>query len=201
MTSARFALAALLATSLFACSATDDVVPVPAPAPDAATDLNADDPYRAVYTTEFDVPVAELWEAFTTNDGLLMWMAPVVDIDFRIGGLMRSSYVADATLGDPSTIESRILAYDSERMLALKAVTFPEGFPFEEAARPTWSVFYFEPLPGERSRLTAVGNGYTDEPKSQQMRSFFAASNAMVLDKLKAAMAARRLASGGDAEG
>ena len=57
-------------------------------------------------------------------------------------------------IGDPGTIVNTILAYDPKRMLALKATGYPEGFPFAEAAKATWSVFYFEPA---SETTTAMG--------------------------------------------
>ena len=42
--------------------------------------LSADD-QRVVYNTEIDAPVGAVWNAFTTNQGLTSWMAPIATID------------------------------------------------------------------------------------------------------------------------
>lgn len=144
---------------------------------------------RAVFETEIDADVSAVWNAFTTAEGLKSWMAPKVEINLKIGGKMKSTYDANGTIGDPSTIENTILAFDPHHMLTLQATTFPEGFRFEKVAKGTWSVFYFEELPNSRTKLTVVGLGYTDDPLSQEMKSFFAAANKYSLDKLKAALA------------
>ena len=92
---------------------------------------------RAQTELVIEAPVADVWQAFSTSEGMQSWMAPVVEIDLRVGGKLRSTYVADEALGGPNTIESTILCFDPERMLALKATKFPEGYPFEEAAKST----------------------------------------------------------------
>ena len=144
--------------------------------------------FRAVYETEIEAPVADVWRAFTTSEGLRAWMAPLADVELAVGGKMRANYQSDGVLGDDHTIENTILCYDPRRMLALRATKFPAGFPFVNAARETWSVFYFDALEKDRTKITVVGLGYTEEPESQRMRSFFATSNAQVLDALATVM-------------
>lgn len=143
---------------------------------------------RAVYETEIKAPVGEVWKAFTTRAGLEAWMAPRVDIDLKVGGTMRANYDPKGKIGDDNTIGNTILAYDPERMLALKATTFPKGFPFAAAARSTWSVFYFSKVAPQRTKITVVGLGYTSDKQSQQMRRFFAAANAQSFAKLRQAL-------------
>jgi hypothetical protein len=113
-------------------------------------------------------------------------MAPTVEIDFKVDGLMKSNYNPEGEIGDATTIENTILAYDPQRMLALKATKYPAGFPFVEAAAGTWTVFYFDGTEPDRTKITVVGLGYTDTEQSQQMRELFAVANAQSLDKLKA---------------
>lgn len=143
-----------------------------------------DESERVVYKTEIDANVARVWTAFTTYDGLQDWIAPKVDIDFRVGGKIRYNYMPDGELGDKATIVNTILAYDPHRMLTLKTTAFPEGFPWVEVAKDTWSVFYFKELDDSRTEISVVGLGYTEDPSSQQMRSFFGTANKQVLDKL-----------------
>ena len=148
---------------------------------------------RAVYETEVDAPVEEVWKAFTTGDGLKAWMAPIVDIHLTVGGKMRANYQKDGSLDDDNTIENTILSYDPPRMLSLKATKYPKNFPFVEAAKKTWSVFYFSKLSPTRTKVTVVGLGYTEDEQSQKMRAFFAGSNRYVLDKMKKALKEKAL--------
>jgi uncharacterized protein YndB with AHSA1/START domain len=143
---------------------------------------------RVVYETEIDASIDDVWKAFTTSDGLQSWMAPLAEIELAVGGKMKSNYNPDGKIGDSSTIESTILSFDPKRMLSLKATKFPEGFPFEEAAKSTWSVFYYSELPEGRTKITVVGLGYTDDEQSQKMRSFFDVANKYSLDELNKAL-------------
>ncbi len=150
------------------------------------------DDHRAVYETEIDADIDAVWKAFTTSEGLRQWMAPLVEIDLAVGGKMRANYNPAGKIGDATTIENTILSFDPKRMLSLKATGFPEGFPFVEAAKATWSVFYFSKLPSGRTKITVVGLGYTDDAQSRKMRSFFAAANKYSLDKLNEALQKQR---------
>lgn len=148
----------------------------------------AEDQSRAVFEAELDADIDSVWEAFTTNEGLSKWMAPIIDIDMKVGGKMRSNYNPNGKLGDPTTIENTILSFDTKRMLSLKATGYPEGFPFREAEKNTWSVFYFSKISSSRTKLTIVGLGYTDDEESQKMRSFFSVGNKQLIDKLNSVL-------------
>lgn len=147
----------------------------------------ADEP-REVLEMEIAADIDAIWEAFTTTKGIQSWVTPLAEIDFKVGGLWRANYNAEGELGDSTTIENMILAYDPKRMITLKAVTFPEGFAFVEAAQETWTIFYFSPVSTSRTKITVVGLGYTDSEQSQKMRSFFADANAYSLRQLEKAL-------------
>jgi uncharacterized protein YndB with AHSA1/START domain len=138
-----------------------------------------------VVEAEIAAPAAEVWAAFTTKEGIEGWMAPMAEVDLRVGGTIRSNYNPEGTIGDAATIENTILAYDPERMLAMRATGLPDGFPYEEVARGTWSVIYFTELGPKLTRVTLVGLGYTDSEESRSMREFFTAGNAQLLGGLE----------------
>ncbi len=146
---------------------------------------------REVFEVEIDTSIDDVWAAFTTTAGLKSWIAPLADIDFRVGGKWRANYNKDGRLGDATTIENTILCYDPKRMISLKATGFPDGFPFKEAAKDTWSIFYFTPVTETRTKITVVGLGYNDTEQSKKMRSFFETANKYSIDQLSAAMKKR----------
>ena len=143
---------------------------------------------RVVDNFEINANVDNVWKAFTTSEGLKSWAAPLADIDFRVGGKWRANYNKDGELGDATTIENTILSFDPKRMLSIKATGFPEGFEFEEAAKETWSIFYFAPISESKTRITIVGLGYNDSEQSRKMRAFFKPANKYSMDQLKAAL-------------
>ena len=143
---------------------------------------------RQVLEMEIDASIDQVWDAFTTTAGLKSWAAPLADVDFKIGGKWRANYNAQGKLGDANTIENTILSYDPQRMLSIRPTRFPQGFPFVEAARQTWTVFYFSPVTKARTKVRLVGLGYTDDQQSQQLRAFFAQGNKFSLTKLAQAL-------------
>ncbi|MFK7766747.1 MAG: SRPBCC domain-containing protein [Mariniblastus sp.] len=146
---------------------------------------------RQVFEVEIDASVDDIWNAFTTTEALQSWVAPLADIDFRVGGRCRANYDSEGKLGDAKTIENTILCYDPKRMISLKATGFPEGFEFEEAAKDTWSIFYFTPVSDAKTKITIVGLGYNDSEQSQKMLTFFKPANKYSMDQLSAAMKKR----------
>ena len=132
-----------------------------------------------------DAPVAEVWKAFTTADGLKSWMAPEASIDLRVGGKMLANYRAEGKLGDENTIENTILSFELQRMLSIQATKPPAGFPFASAIKDTWSVMYFEPVGADRTRIVICGMGYKDDAESTKMREFFDKGNAHTLEQLR----------------
>jgi len=143
---------------------------------------------RVVMDVEIDAPLESVWNAFTTTDGLKSWVAPLADIDFRVGGKWRANYDKNGKLGDPKTIVNTILSYDPKRMISLKATGFPEGFQFADVAKDTWSIFYFTPISKSKTKITIVGIGYTDSEQSKKMKAFFKPANKYSMDQLKAAL-------------
>ena len=151
----------------------------------------AADKSREVIEVEIDAGIDAVWASFTTKDGLESWMAPLVEVEFTVGGAIRSNYDAEGAIGDAGTIENTILSYDPKRMISLKATGFPEGFPFKDAARRTWTVFYFDAISSEKTQVTVVGLGYTDDEQSRKMKEFFSVANKQSLDSLNKTLSER----------
>ena len=146
------------------------------------------DDSRAVQNFEIDADINEVWKAFTTKEGAKLWWAPLVEIDFAVGGKIRSNYNSKGKIGDATTIENTILSFDPKRMISIRPTKFPAGFPFVEAAKKQWTVFYFQKVSTIRTKVTLVGLGYTGDQQSRQLREFFIAGNKLSIAKLKAAL-------------
>jgi uncharacterized protein YndB with AHSA1/START domain len=131
--------------------------------------------------------VDELWKTFTTPEG---WTSAIgvakCEIDFRLGGSIRTVYNPQATIGDDSTITNKIIAYEPKRMLAFKP-TAPKAAPdFIKAICETgWNVIRFEPLTPDRTRLTVTGMGYLDTELHKKAYDFFAKGNAWTLKEIQ----------------
>lgn len=130
-----------------------------------------------------NAPVAEVWRLFTTADGFKSTGVAHADVDLRIGGTIRSHYDPRGALGDPNTIVNEILAYEPERMLAIRIKQAPADFPYQNAMRHVWTVVYLTPA-GSMTQVRMVGLGYNDDPESKAMREFFANGNRVTLDRM-----------------
>ncbi len=136
-------------------------------------------------------PLDSVWNAFTTSTGLESWMAAHATFDLRIGGTMQTVYAAEGTLGDASTIENTVLAYEPKRMLTVKVSKVPAGFPFPKAIRSMWTVIYFESVNPTSTRIREVSLGFGPDEESQKMRQFFDQGNALTLSALQKRFAAK----------
>jgi uncharacterized protein YndB with AHSA1/START domain len=130
-----------------------------------------------------NAPVAEVWRIFTTSEGFLATGAAQADVRLEVGGEIRSHYDPKGKLGDAETIVNEILAYEPERMLAIRIKQAPASFPHRDAVAGTWTVIYFTPA-GDMTQVRIVGLGYNDSPASQAMRKFFADGNRWTLDHI-----------------
>jgi uncharacterized protein YndB with AHSA1/START domain len=140
-----------------------------------------------VHEAVIAAPVAEVWDAFTTAEGFTSWAVPLAEIDLRVGGAIRSNYNPNGTIGDAGTIVNEILAFEPQRMISLRNVKAPDGFPNAELFSKTWSVIYFSPVDDlrDRTHIRLVGMGYGEGGAWDDLYTFFKAGNAQVLDALR----------------
>lgn len=169
------------AAALAACLAAAGAVaqtPASGPAPPASVS-------GPLVTEGFiNAPVAQVWTLFTTAEGYKATGVDKAEVDLRVGGLIRSHYDPKGALGDPETIVNEILAFDPERMLAIRVKQPPASFPYRDAVGSTWTVIYFTPSGQDMTHVRIVGLGYRDDAQSQAMRKFFAEGNRWTLDHL-----------------
>lgn len=131
-------------------------------------------------------PIAAVWNAFTTTDGYRAWAAPVAHVDFVLGGMIETSYAADARLGAPGNIRNEIVAYAPERMFAIRNRQAPPDVPFDV---PTFqslhTVMLFDDLGGGRTRVTIVQPGYRASDAYDRTWKFFEWGNGATLVALR----------------
>lgn len=152
------------------------------PPPAAGTSLPPSVTEAVVHATP-----AELWKVWSTPEGFKKMGAARCDMDFRIGGLIRSVYDPKLELGSGGTIQNQILAYEPERMMAFRIYQPPKGFPFPNAWKSTWSVATMTDLGNGSTLVRLAGMGYDTTQESQKMKVFFRAGNSYVMGLLQAA--------------
>ncbi|HEY7191773.1 MAG TPA: SRPBCC domain-containing protein [Vicinamibacterales bacterium] len=133
-----------------------------------------------------NAPIAEVWKVWSTSEGYKTVGVALADVDLRVGGLIRSRYAADGTLGDEQTIENEILAFEPPRMIAFRIHKTPSNFPFKDAWKHTWTVVTLTALPDGRTHMRAASLGFGSDPESMAMRRFFERGNAQTLETMAA---------------
>jgi len=145
--------------------------------PGGRTGAGAEDAPSFVNEGVVNAPVEDVWKVWTTSEGYKALGVALADVDFRIGGLIRSRYSANGTLGDAETIQNRILAYEPMRMIAIRIDKPPASFPFKEAWKNTWTVVTLTPLADGRTHIRGASMGFGSDPESVAMRRFFERGN------------------------
>ena len=133
---------------------------------------------------EVHAPVAEVWKAFTTTAGVLSWMAPVAEVDFRIGGTIKTNYNPHARIGDAGTIVHHIVSYEPERMLATHFDAPQDAPPAAKLAQQTWVVYRLEPLSENKTRVTVSMMGWGTGPDWDRSYAFFEKGNKWEMEQL-----------------
>lgn len=138
--------------------------------------------------TEADIPapVAEVWNAFTTKDGIESWMVPLCDIDFRPGGTLRTTYNKAEGLEGPGTITHAIVSYEPERVLVWKTKAPANANPgIRAVCESGWTILRFEPTSAASTHITVSMMGIGDDADSSQGYAFFEKGNRWSMDQLR----------------
>jgi uncharacterized protein YndB with AHSA1/START domain len=135
---------------------------------------------------EVPAPAAEVWTALTTSEGWRGWAAPMAQVDFRLGGVIETSYNAAAVPGAAGNIRNEIVAYVPQRMLAIRNVQAPLKTSFDV---PTFqslhTVVFVDAVDDRRSRVSFVQPGYRSGEPWDTVYKHFAWGNAWTLEQLK----------------
>lgn len=132
-----------------------------------------------------DAPLNDVWHVFTTSEGWESWAVAFANVDFRVGGIIETSYDPHAKPGDPANIRNKVLSYLPYRMLSIQAVQAPPGFPHAELLPNLHSVIEFEAVDESRTRVIINGVGYGEGEGYDRLLEFFRRGNAWTFEKLR----------------
>lgn len=130
--------------------------------------------------------VDKIWKAYTDTVEWKKWVTPVVEMDFKINGYIKSHYDSTATIGDKGTIVTHILNYIPNKQITMQAElneNFPEFMKGEE--KNLYSIVELEKISEGQTKLTIYGIGYRNEQQWRNLLKFFIQGNEMTLNKLK----------------
>lgn len=130
-------------------------------------------------------PIATVWQAMTSAEGWKRMGVPFVVMDFRVGGVIESSYVEKAVVGDPNNIKNEVVAYLPGRMLAVKNIQAPKTFPYPREFANTVTVFELAPEGPNATKITATGVGFGEGKGYDWLLETFEKGDAWALDQLR----------------
>lgn len=140
-----------------------------------------------VLRIEFAIPVekTEAWNLFTTEEGWKKWAAPVVSIDFRVGGLISTNYDSSKVIGDPGTIRLPIINYLEKEMLTLKVV-LNEGFSekLQQEDENLQEIIQFFDAGKGKTKIVSSMIGWGEGPDWDTTYAFFAKGNEWTYEQL-----------------
>jgi len=81
--------------------------------------MKKSDALRAIeHEIEVDAPVAEVWTAWTTNEGVKTFFAPASNVDLKVDGPYEIFFDPEAAPGKRGADGARILAFQAGKMLS-----------------------------------------------------------------------------------
>jgi uncharacterized protein YndB with AHSA1/START domain len=124
----------------------------------------------------------EVWQAFTTADGLVTWLSPAAKVELRLGGLWEAGFHGAKPGG------GTILSFLPREMLAVAALA-PEAFPTVRRER-TQAVFRFEAVDAAHTRVRLSQIGWQSGQEWDDAFAYLAKGNAQLLNSLHQRFAA-----------
>jgi uncharacterized protein YndB with AHSA1/START domain len=132
---------------------------------------------------EVPAPVAEVWKAWATEEGVKSFFAPGAHIEAKVDGLYEIYFNPAAAPGDRGADGMRILAFEPEKRLAF-TWNAPPTIPAIRGQR-TMVVVQMWPVGEKRTGLRFTHQGWGEGPEWDQAYTYFdKAWNAVVLPRL-----------------
>ena len=135
-------------------------------------------PHKALFF-EVDLPASldEVWDSFTTSQGLSTWLTPGAVVDLRKGGEWTAHFPGGGTGG------GTILSFTPKRKLVMSAMA-PDQFPHVRADRTT-AAWEFSAIDAKATWLTLLQTGWKEGKEWDQAYDYLAAGNVQLLETLR----------------
>lgn len=132
-----------------------------------------------------DVSLDSAWNAYTTEEGWKNWAVPLAEIDWKVGGIIKTNYNKSGVIGDSTTIVNHIVNYVPHKLITLQAEltnNFPEFM--KEDAENFYNVIYFNRSGEGKTHVTSYGIGYKNNEKYRSLMQFFISANKKTYENL-----------------
>ena len=125
----------------------------------------------------------EVWDAWTTREGIVSFFAPDGKIEPRVGGAFQIYIDPLAEPGSKGADDMRFMALQPKKMLSFDW-NAPPSLPQARAQR-TFVVLRFEPLGDKLTRITLHHTGWGDGGEWDKAHAYFDRAWGGVLGNLK----------------
>jgi uncharacterized protein YndB with AHSA1/START domain len=132
---------------------------------------------------EVSATLDQLWEAWTTRDGIVGFFAPDARIEPKVGGAFAIHFDPTAPPGSKGADEMRFMALQPKTMISFDW-NAPPHLPQTRAQR-TFVVIRFAPLDDKRTRVSLHHTGWGDGGEWDQAYAYFDRAWGSVLGNLK----------------
>ncbi|MDX1745861.1 MAG: SRPBCC domain-containing protein [Halobacteriales archaeon] len=126
--------------------------------------------------------VPEVWNAWTTAEGIATWSAPAGHVELRRGGVWEAYFKPDAPKGQRGSEDNEIVNYVPGRMLFIRAGA-PVRFPTVRAEKTSF-LLTLTPLGDHHTIIHAVQTGWKEGAEWDEAFEHMAQANAVWLDWL-----------------
>lgn len=133
-------------------------------------------------------PAAKIWTALSTSQGWESWGVKHAWVDFRLGGVIETSYAETAAQGSRANIRNRIEAFIPGRMLSIRNVQAPPDFAHPEEFAQTVTTLLLTPREDGSTEVSLTAVGYRPEPAFDALYAMFRGGDAWTLQNLKRVM-------------
>jgi uncharacterized protein YndB with AHSA1/START domain len=141
-------------------------------------------------STVVQAPASRIWTALTTARGWEQWAVKRAWVDFRLGGVIETSYSEAATKGGPGNIKNRVEAFAPGRMLTIRNVQAPPDFAHAEEFAQTVTTIMLTPRDDGATEVSLTAVGYRPGPAFDALYEMFRGGDAWTLQSLKRALEA-----------
>jgi uncharacterized protein YndB with AHSA1/START domain/uncharacterized protein YciI len=128
-------------------------------------------------------PVADLWNAWTTVEGLRSFFSPHSRVELRPGGPIEILFVTERPYGLQGSEDCRILSYIPEKMLSFEWNAPPDFGPLRDIR--TLVVIFFESASPDETRLIFHQTGWGKSDDWDKVYDYFDRAWGYVLENLR----------------
>jgi uncharacterized protein YndB with AHSA1/START domain len=115
--------------------------------------------------------VDQVWEAWTTKEGIVSFFAPSAEVDARVGGAFHIHMDPGAAPGNKGADDMRFMALQPKKMISFDW-NAPPHLPLARAQR-TFVIVRMEPVDAQQTRVTLHHTGWGEGGEWDKAYAYF----------------------------